>query len=55
MIVTLDYIDIKLKSYDVFISLQNDNNFNNKFNQFAGMWQGRYINTHFIRQKAWKK
>ena len=50
---TLDYIDIK--SYDNEQIKSNNNNSNNKFNQFAGMWQDRNIDKNSLRKKSWKK
>jgi len=50
---TLDYIDIK--SNDEEILSNNSSNSNNKFNQFAGMWQDRDINKNTLREKSWKK
>jgi len=34
---------------------KSNNNSNNKFNQFAGMWQDRDINKNILREKSWKK
>jgi hypothetical protein len=50
---TLDYIDIK--SNDT-TKLSNDKQpKQNKFNEFAGMWQDRDIDINSIRKEAWKK
>lgn len=49
---TLDYIDIK----DEQQSIKSENNDNqNKFNEFAGMWEDSDITIESIRDKAWKR
>ena len=50
-IATLDYIDIKSTNKEIYL----DNNSNNKFNKFAGMWQNRDIDKNTLREKSWKK
>ncbi len=48
---TLDYIEIKSEenSSDKIPTLKN-----NKFKEFAGLWENRDINIKTIREKAWK-
>lgn len=47
---TLDYIDIK----DEQTSKKSNNN-QNKFSEFAGMWENSDISIENIREKAWKR
>ena len=48
---TLDYIDIKKQSSNE--NLQDDKKINdNKFSEFAGMWQDTDINIETIREEA---
>jgi hypothetical protein len=50
---TLDYIDIKSDTeVSSNISKKHDEN---KFSQFAGMWQNKDISLDTIRQKAWQR
>ena len=46
---TLDYVDIK---NNIEIPIINKNN---KFSEFAGMWEDRDITIETIREKAWKR
>ena len=48
---TLDYIEIKSEenSSDKIPTPKN-----NKFKEFAGLWENRDINIKTIREKAWK-
>ena len=53
---TLDYIDIKsTPSDDTTTSSNKHTNNSNKFNQFAGMWEDRDIDTSTLREKAWRR
>jgi hypothetical protein len=50
---TLDYINIK--SNNIETTLNKKPLKHNKFDEFAGMWQGRDISTDTIRKEAWAK
>jgi len=49
---TLDYVEIKDEKKTEIIKPKNNQD---KFSQFAGMWEDSDITIKSIRDKAWKK